>query len=42
MRKALLVLALLGLCAWLGCAGRPETKPITKRQYQETVIKEGE
>lgn len=41
MRFIVLLVVLAGLCAWAGCASRPETKPITKRQYQETVIREG-
>jgi len=41
MRVIVLLLVLAGLCAWSGCASRPETKPITKREYQEKVIREG-
>jgi len=40
MRTLLLILLLAGVWVLLGCAGRPETKPITKHQYKETVIKE--
>lgn len=41
MRIFWLLLLLMGIFVWVGCAGRPETKPLTKRQYQEVVIREG-